>query len=196
MIFFVGAASAHRPWFNLEGSQSPSRPYVLEDIAVSQVVYGGFSEAGRVDYFKMTVPDGFAADLQIVVPDVAACSAFRPAYVIAGPGISTIDELPAGVDFKADIDGWMVVSSEEWGSFFEPFTRTTYATSPRFLELLEGGDYLIAVVEPDGDTGTYGLALGGSENFGGDPRFLERIGPIDDCIPPPVAASPEATPAS
>lgn len=193
--------SAHRPWFNLEGSQNPAEPYVLKDVTVSQVVYGGISEPGRVDYYLLTATEAFAADIQIVVPDVAKCAVFRPSFVIAGPGLDITGPLPKAIKFpeewssNSDI-GWTIVKGDEWGLFFEPFTRSTYATSPRFVETLVGGDYLIAVVEPEGDAGTYGLALGGSERFGGDPDFLSLIGSIDSCEPPTIVASPAATPST
>ena len=199
LLLNPGAANAHRPWFNLNGSQNPEEPYVLEDVAVSQVVYGGFSETGRIDFYRLTVPIGFAADIQIVVPDVAKCDVFRPIILIAGPGINSSEALPAGIELPAEWSskpetGWTIVESEEWGLFFEPFTRSTYATSPRFLESLDGGDYLIAIVEPDGDPGTDGLALGGSERPGGDPDFFDLIVPIDECNPPLVSPLPFASP--
>jgi hypothetical protein len=85
-----------------------------------------------------------------------------------------------------------VIAAETWGSFFEPFTGTSYATGPRWSGEVDAGRYLIAVYEPDGDTGTYGLSLGGSERPGGDPEFMTKVGPFESCEPPDLPASPVA----
>lgn len=191
-MLLIGAmpASAHRPWFNLEGSPDPNAPYVLDDVSVSQVVYGGFATAGRIDYYRLTAPSGFAADIQLVVPAIDACAEFRPTLIISGPGLNSVGAVPATIATPLADAGTVVLTSAEWGVFYEPFTGTTYATSPRFKAALSGGDYLIAVIEPEGDAGTYGLALGGSERFGGDPHFRERIGAIDRCEPPALIGTP------
>lgn len=191
--FLVARVDAHRPWFNLEGSPNVEQPYELTDLDVSQVVYAGLATKGRVDYYRMTVGPGFGADVQLVVPAVEACNAFRPSMVIIGPGLPNDDAVPKGVELprveNGTAMGAVVVDADEWGTFFEPFTQTTYATSERFFRVLDGGDYVIAVIEPDGDAGTYGLALGGSENFGGDPAFLAKIGPVNACQPPELPAA-------
>lgn len=190
MLGLVQSASAHRPWFNLAGTDRPEDAWVLEDIDVSQVVYGQLEQAGRIDYYLLSAPADFVADLQIVVPDVPACASFRPILIVQGPGIEEVGIVPAISGTPVVATPAAVLANETWGTFFEPFTLTTYATSPRFTETLTGGEYLIAVVEPEGDIGTYGLALGGSEEFGGDPDVLSKIIPIVQCQPEVDAASP------
>ena len=194
---------AHRPWFNLSGSPDPNAPYAITDLAVSQVIYGALGAVGRVDFYGFTADPGFTLDLQIVVPAVARCADFRPTLIVWGPGLGDLGPLPPDVATPTSIaspaaddprEGLIAAApAAEWGTFFEPFTRTTYATGPRVERTLTGGDYLAAVMmrDPDDAVGTYGLALGGAERLGGDPAFLTKIAAIERCEPPVL---PAATP--
>lgn len=189
---FVAArpVDAHQPHFNVSGTPDPTHPYVLKHLDISQVVYGTLGKPGRVDFFQMTVPDRFTADVQIVVPAVPACARFRPVLAISGPGLAAaatpvpegtpVSQRPAlATPYAAG--SWTVLQSNHWGTFFEPFTRTTYATGPHLTGKLVSGTYLLAVYDPSNQIGTYGLSLGGSEKPGGDVDFLARIGPINHC---------------
>lgn len=190
----VSGASAHRPWFNPDGSPDPAHAYRIEDLDISQVIYGGFAEAGRIDLYSFEAPADFSADLQVVVPDVPACAAFRPRMTLLGPNLAAA-ELAAAIDLlrSSIATPAATATAAAWGTFYEPFTRTAYATGPAIRETIAGGSYLIVIDEPDGKTGTYGLSLGGSERRGGDPAFLAKIGPILECAPPSLAsASPTA----
>lgn len=197
LALLIGAAlvvarpvDAHQPHFNVNGTPDPTHPYVLKHLDISQVVYGTLGTPGRVDFYQMTVPDGFAADVQIVVPAVPACARFRPVLAVSGRGLAsaatpvpTATPVPNGPALATpNVAGsWSVLQSNHWGTFFEPFTRTTYATGPHLTGKLVGGTYLLAVYDPSNRIGTYGLSLGGSEKPGGDADFLARIGPINHC---------------
>lgn len=197
----IQPVEAHQPHFNADGTPNPAHPYVLRRLDVSQVVYGTLARPGRVDYYQMAVPGGFSADVQIVVPAVSACASFRPVLAIAGPGltggasatpviagtpVAEATPVVAGTPLAIPTGGqqWLVVRQDHWGTFFEPFSRTTYATGPHIKRDLAGGTYLLAVFSPDGHVGTYGLSLGGSEQPGGDPQFRDKIGPINRCEVP------------
>lgn len=186
----VRPVDAHQPHFNVNGTPDPSHPYVLQHLDISQVIYGTLGQPGRFDYYQMTVPDGFTADVQIVVPAVPACARFRPVLAIAGPGLAVAatpvpgaTPVPNGLALATPnaTGSWTVLQSNHWGTFFEPFTRTTYATGPHLTGKLVGGTYLLSVYDPGNQIGTYGLSLGGSEKPGGDADFLARIGPINHC---------------
>lgn len=190
----VSGASAHRPWFNLNGSPDPAHAYRIKDLGISQVIYGGFADAGRIDLYSLEAPADFSADLQVVVPDVPACAAFRPRMTLLGPNLSAT-EIAAAIDrLRSPIaTPAATATADAWGTFYEPFTKTTYATGPAIRKALDGGFYLVAIDEPAGKTGTYGLSLGGSERRGGDPAFLAKIGPILGCTPPSLTSgSPTA----
>lgn len=175
----------------MDGSPDPARPYEIDDLDVSQVVYGALGTPGRADCFRFAAPPGFVTDLHVVVPDVPACAPFRPTLTMIGPGLDPSAPVPAGVAMSivdGAGEGVAVAASDEWGMFYEPFTRTTYATGPRVALPLAGGSYLLAVNDPAGEVGTYGLALGGAERFGGDPTFFLKIGAVEQCeLPAPSA---------
>lgn len=190
----VRPADAHQPHFNVNGTPDPTRPYILKNLDVSQVVYGTLGKPGRIDYYQMTVPDGFVADVQIVVPAVPACAQFRPVLAVSGPGMAAeatpgmaatpmVAATPIATPVASPVaaGNWQVLQLDHWGTFFEPFTRTTYATGPHLTGHLAGGTYLLAVYAPSSRIGTYGLSLGGSEKPGGDADFLARIGAINRC---------------
>ena len=206
-VLLVGAAApagAHQPWFNVEGSPDPERPYRLPTpLAVSQVVYGGLAAPDRIDYYAFTAPAGFALDAYLVVPDTPACARFRPAMVVIGPGLtesertpSTADApLPAGLPSPAAGSGAVVIAGEEWEPFFETYTGTTFLVGPALRQRLAGGDYLVAVFDPAGGTGSYGLSVDGAELPGGDTDVSARFAAWGRCVTHPVpAATPEDAP--
>lgn len=173
--FFLvtGAAptSAHQGWFNIEGSPDPAHPYQLRTpVAISQVVFGGLAGSGQIDYYAFSAPAGLALNVYLVVADAPACSRFHPAFALIGPGLRGAG---AGTPVPASIvppaaDGAIVVAGDRWGTFYESFTETTFLTGPRLGLPLAGGEYMVAVYDPTGGTGTYGLTLGGEEVPGGD----------------------------
>lgn len=183
----VSGASAHRPWFNLGGSPDPAHVYRIKDLDISQVIYGGFADAGRIDLYSFEAPADFAADLQVVVPDIPACAAFRPRMTLLGPNLSAT-EIAAAIDrLRSPIaTPAATATADAWGTFYEPFTKTAYATGPAIRNTIAAGSYLIVIDEPTGTTGTYGLSLGGSERRGDDPAFLAKVGPILKCTPPSI----------
>ena len=167
-----GVTVAHQPWFNLEGSPDSDQPYRLQsEIEVSQVVFADLAAAGRVDYYAFTAPAGFALDLHLVVPDAPACAAFQPAFALIGPGLTgaTGDMAPAATPRPASVptavagSGTTTIAGDEWRQFAH--AGIAYLVGPAFAGRLAGGDYLVAVYDPSGETGAYGLSLGGAERF-------------------------------
>lgn len=194
VTLFSGPASAHQPWFNAEGSPDPSKPYRLPvGIDVSQVIYAGLPDAGRVDYYAFSAPAGAVLNAYLVVAD--ACADFRPAFALFGPGLDPpaaeeTPPLPDGVPTALTADGAVAVDGEEWGTFYEPFTGSTFLTGPRLGTKLAGGDYVMAVYDTSGGSGTYGLTVGLEEIFGGEvAAFATRFGAWERCEPLAGAAA-------
>lgn len=196
-----GVVSAHQPWFNLDGSPDPQDPHVLGDLETSQVVYGGLGEPGRVDWYAFAIEEPWRASFGIVVPEIAPCEEFRPVLVLVGHGDAAASDLPEALrvdgtpvaDQVGMAGGMTVATLEEWGEFYEPYSGVNYATGPDLEVELPAGEYLLAVVEPDGDAGTYGLTLGGAEVRGGDSADAATWGAVLQCEPPPVATpAPDA----
>ncbi len=76
-----------------------------------------------------------------------------------------------------------IVSGAEWGTFFEPFSRTTFVTGPELRTSLDGGVYLIAVFDPTGGAGTYGVSINGAETRGGEPEYDRLFPAWKACAP-------------
>lgn len=174
--------AAHQPWFN-SGSSNPEEPYILRtSLDVSQVIYGGFTGPAQVDFYGFTAEEGTPVDINLVADDDDACADFRPAFVVQGPGIEASESpsapaLPAVVPPPAARDEAAIVHGGEWDEFYERFAGVTFVRGPAFMATLAGGGYLVAVFDPAGGAGVYGLTFGGAEVRGGDPEFFARFGP-------------------
>lgn len=180
LVASTGSASAHQPWFNLDGSPDPDRPFPLQsEIQVSQVTFGQLDGPGRVDYYAFTAPADFALDLHLVVPDAVRCAAFRPAFTLTGPGLKVSPErasatvaTPASVPTTGPGSGTTTITGTEWTPLAH--AGIAYLVGPAFHERLAGGDYLVAVHDPSGATGSYGLSLGGTEEFSMPPSAFAK----------------------
>lgn len=169
LLLLVGAVtqvSAHQPWFNEEGSPDPVRPYRLPSaLEISQVIYGGLATSGAVDYYTFTAPDQFNLSMYLVTADAEACAEFRPVFAVMGPGISgSIDTTlapPLGMPSLAEGSGVTVVGGDQWEVLRDG--QLSFVMGPRLEQQLPGGTYLVAVYDPEGETGVYGLTTNGEE---------------------------------
>lgn len=181
-------ASAHQPWFN-SGSPDPGEPYALRTpLEISQVVYGGFTGPDQVDFYTFTAADDFAIDINLVTDDDASCADFRPAFTLIGPGIEPPESAaaiapPEAAPPPAAGEGAVTIAGGTWESFYERFARVTFVRGPTFTGTLAGGDYVVAVFDPDGGEGVYGLTLGGEEVVGGEADFFTKFVPWTRCQP-------------
>ena len=184
----VTAVVAHQPWFNA-GSPDPGEPYVLRTpLEISQVVYGGFTGPGQVDFYTFTAPAGFSIDINLVTDDDDACAEFRPAFTMIGPGVPATERpvpvpLPEAIPAPNGQEGAVTIHGGDWEPFYERFAGVTFVRGPAFAGPLAGGEYLVAVFDPDGGEGVYGLTLGGGEVIGGESEFLTKFVPWTRCQP-------------
>lgn len=183
----VPPAHAHQPWFN-GGSPDPAKPYAVRTaLEISQVIYGGFTGPDQVDFYAFTAPADFAIGLNLVTDDDAACEAFRPAFTLIGPGVEPADAAvaapPEPVPAPDEGEAAATVSGGIWEPFYERFAGVTFVRGPAYAGTLAGGDYLVAVFDPDGGEGVYGLTFGGDEVIGGDFDFFTKFGPWTRCQP-------------
>lgn len=178
-------ALAHQPWFNT-GTPDLETPYDVQvPITTSQVIFGGFTEADQVDFYRFRAPKDHPLEIRLVVSDDPACAEFQPAFAIVGAGI-TPDTATAEIapdTLPEEFDDARVVSGSEWGTFFEPFSQTTFVTGPELKTTLGGGVYLLAVFNPEGDAGTYGVSINGAETFGGQPEYDRLFPAWKACAP-------------
>jgi hypothetical protein len=193
----ASSAAAHQPWFN-RGTPDHADPYELQtELEISQVVFGGFTAADQIDFYQFTAPAGFALDLHLVVADHEDCRSFKPAFTIIGPGIGTDEgdpeaavELPESVPQPGVDAGIATVHGDEWIPRYEQYSRVTFIIGPSLETPLVGGEYLVAVWDPEGAAGSYGLSFGGEEVRGGQPDFQEQFPAWADCAPQRDATTP------
>jgi hypothetical protein len=182
------AVSAHQPWFN-PGSPDPGEPYALRTpLEISQVVYGGFTGPGQVDFYSFAAPADFRIDINLVTDDDDACDDFRPAFTVIGQGFPASERatpvpIPEDIPAPDPGEGAVTIAGGTWEPFYERFAGVTFVRGPAFTGTLAGGEYLIAVFDPDGGEGVYGLALGGEEVIGGEADFFTKFEPWTRCQP-------------
>lgn len=108
--------------------------------------------------------------------------------VVQGPGIEAGESvsgpaLPDAMPPPAPGNGTATVHGGEWDELYERFAGVPFVRGPAYAATLEEGEYLVAVFDPAGRAGVYGLTLGGAEVRGGDPEFFARFGPWSRCQP-------------
>jgi hypothetical protein len=170
---------AHSPLFNDTGTPTPQSAFIISDIGLSVAILGGLRDANAVDYYRIDVPAGHTLDFGLLVPE--GCGDFRPSMAFFGPDLTgSGGPLPARVVAPP---GTVVIVPEraEWGTFFEPFDPSVYATGPEVRHTAAGGAYYVAVYHPDGETGAYLLSMAGREEFSGDADWRERKAAYDRC---------------
>lgn len=179
-------ASAHQPWFNT-GTPDLAEPFDLPvPITTSQVLFSGFTDADQIDFYRFRAPREHQLEIRLVVADDPACAEFQPAFAIVGPGITpdpTTADLVGVPELPEEFADARIVSGSEWGTFFEPFSRTTFVTGPELGTSLDGGVYLIAVFDPNGGAGTYGVSINGAETRGGEPEYDRLFPAWKACAP-------------
>lgn len=196
LLLTATAALAHQPRYNNQGSPSPDDPFVIETIDVSLAIYGALTPDAVIDYYRIDVPTGHRLNFQVFVPQ--ACSdALRPSIALLGADVEAgFIGLTAVPDFFQPVAGTAVraatLPAEQWGSFFEPFSGTTYFSGPELTHTAQGGTYYVAVFNTDGGTGTYLLSMAGREAFDREMRVQDAD--YEACELPPRARAVAAAP--
>lgn len=189
----VGPVAADEALVNATGSPDADKPYPLPaDFDGPGVVYGGLIEPGRVDYYAFTVAAGTPLNMFVAVPDVRTCADFLPAFALVGPGLPAARAAtpvtappppPAGLTGPGG-SGAMVVAGDDLGTYFEQASGTTFRVGPQLGFALTGGQYLVAVYDPTGGTGTYALVWGGDFVPAAAGGTAAQLTPWQRCTPP------------
>lgn len=178
-LALASPAAAHVPWFN-DGSPDRDEPFRLRsEMEISQIVYAGLTAPDQVDYYAFSAPPRFELQMYLVTSEAPACAEFRPAFALIGPGLNTSPKMATPVALPAELGlvaettpaaggGAVVVAGDTWGTLYERFAGITFVTGPRLELRLAGGEYLVAVFDPAGGAGTYGLTVDGAEEFPDD----------------------------
>jgi hypothetical protein len=162
LLLFVTPAYAHKPIF--EGKNSTyGKPIIIPDHTVSYAVYGDLETKEDIDFVKFRASKGETFFIQMTLPITKSNEEFKPYIALIGKGIIQKDQIP----FKAPEEyGVIVIPPSPPEYFFEKFTQTSYYLAQSIRgEIVEDGDYYIAVYSPDRG-GKYSLAIGEKEEWG------------------------------
>lgn len=164
----IGSAAAHLPIFSDGSAFGPETAIVIDDVAISRVVYHEVTECTRELWIKFSVQADQQVTFQLGIPQIDRLKDFRPALAIVGPGSPAIDlpfEIPAGF-------GGVVLSAPEGAElaeFHEEFTGTdSWIVGDLTIVFPQAGEYYAVAYVPDRQLGKLWVAFGEEEVFGLD----------------------------
>ena len=130
--------------------------------------------------------------MYLVTADAAACAGFRPVFALMGPGISNSSDsavkLPPEIPAVPNGSGVAVIGGDGWEILRDG--QFSFVMGPRLEQQLPGGQYLVAVYDPQGKAGAYGLTLDSEEVVTLPENFWARIERWNRCEPIISAATP------
>jgi hypothetical protein len=178
-LISVTAALAHQPFFEEEDLESDN-PMIVADPTVSTALYATLDRSDDLDYFAFTGKSGVRVLIGMTIPQIAGQEEFAPIVALIGPGLDRgeIPSLPDAVQaLVADGDGVQILRPPtEAGSFYEPFSRTSYwRRQQERVRLPEDGSYRLIVWHEEGMVGRYVLVVGDREIPGGDMLFPIKL---------------------
>jgi len=157
---------AHRPIFGEKAATDPNTAVLITQPAISQVIYRKVTKESKQVWLAFDVKEGFELFMQIGVPVLDHLKGFRPAMLVAGPGLPKGDfqvELPNEIgakDFPTD-------SIKEPRFFHEHFTGTdSWILRSQTVVLPKSGRYYVVAYVPSGQNGKLWLSVGRKEAFG------------------------------
>jgi hypothetical protein len=169
IIGLLSMALAHQPYWN-EGSPTPEEAFIIANVSVSKALFGNL-QAGEVDYYKLTVPNGFTVDSSLFVGE-GCKESFNPQLYLLAPGQADAlaFEAPDGYSALLGEGDWQPFSTHGLVGREGPAIRKTLASSTYYF-----------VVQANDEGGFYLLSLGGSEAFGGGAGGREAIPRFNAC---------------
>ncbi len=156
-------AGAHQPRFG--DYYAIDEAYPVADPAVSIVVYKEVTCDSPQLWLALDPPDGFAAYVQLGVPQIDRLADYRPSLAVIAPGLPAPTEplpfaLPEGT-------GVVVLPAADTPTpFDEPFTQTSsWIWVEQTVELPQGGPAWLVAWDPSRRTGKLWVPTGTVEDF-------------------------------
>lgn len=166
VLITAGPARAHDPLFLGEDQTTPETGPLLPDGTISFALYGEIGGDGDSRGLQVAFEDGDGLFVELLVPDGPPENllgdADLPTATITGPDGSE-----------------RVIGAPVRGSFFEPFTATSYLRLGSITDVAVGGIYDIVItgVAP----ARFTLAVGTRETFGTPvERVEDRVSSFED----------------
>jgi len=164
-VVFSLAAWGHKP-LSIDAGPYPDPAHALpvEEIDVSQVVYGELTAAAPTLWLSLEGKAGDPLHLSLGVPVIDRLRAFRPALALVGPGLPAASvpfAVPEGL-------GVSILTPDSEPAFFpEPFTGTdSWILRDADLPLPVTGRYYVVAYSPIQEAGKLWVAIGTREAFG------------------------------
>jgi hypothetical protein len=180
VMFGPHTAFAHQPFFE-DADSTPTRPFRINDPAISLALYATLDSGTDVDYFSFNARRNQRIPLSIVIPQIEGQDAFASMMAVVGAGLPTITAtLPITMAITAfakneKVGALVVAAPAKAGTFYEPFSGDYYWTRQDFMFTPpQDGRYMIVVWDAQGCVGRYTLSVGGKEVRGGDPNYRAK----------------------
>jgi hypothetical protein len=173
VLFNSSSTKAHRP-LNTEESGTRANPIFVSDHKISWAAYNSLGSNKDVDYYQFEAEKGDKIYASIVIPVIDRLENFNPEFALIGPGL---DNDYAGLD-QSEIEDRLEIKAAEGvivkkytdqrtGTFFEPFTQTTYwEKQEATINAPAQGKYYLAVFSNQNSQGKYVLSIGRKEKWG------------------------------
>jgi len=165
-MIFCSVAQAHRPIFSEKAATDPNTAVLIKQPAISQVIYREITEESKHVWLAFDANEGFELFIQIGVPVLDRLKKFRPAMLVAGPGLpegKVKFELPEGAGSK----NFTTDSVNDPRFFHEHFTGTdSWILRSETVVLPKSGMYYVVAYVPSRQNGKLWLSVGKKESFG------------------------------
>ncbi len=170
---------AHVPIFPDGSGTGPDSAVQIDDVTISQVVYGELTTASPQLWLTFSTSERMLK-LQLGIPKLDRLAEFRPALAVLGPGLPDMTlpfSTPAGLGgvlFTSD-----AVDAPE--SFHEPFTGTdSWILKEVSLALPQAGQYYIVAFAPGEQVDKLWVSVGERERFTAEdlanlPDLVQRV---------------------
>lgn len=152
---------AHVPSFPEENT-TPETAIDVPNPVKSRVFYDSL-HGGQAKYYRLTVPAGERLYVETFTP---RRDGLTPSIVVMSPGIETRDSVPDGVTVPDGMGALVVEGTRPEHARYELFTPSAnYHTATFEADVLRERSYLIAIYEPDNQSGPVGVTIGYEEEF-------------------------------
>ncbi|MGM0445627.1 MAG: hypothetical protein ACQEQH_04400 [Bacillota bacterium] len=173
VIFKNFTAKAHRP-LNTKGEGTRINPIIVPDHKISWAAYNNLNSSEDVDYYQFEADKGDKIYASILIPVIDGLEDFNPEFALIGPDLDSDygglkqNEIEERLEIREG-EGVIVkkYSGQRSGTFFEPFTQTTYwEKQEATITALSQGKYYLAVFSNQNIQGKYVLSIGRKEKWG------------------------------
>lgn len=165
VLLTATSAGAHRPDFGAGAYADPATAYVIENPAVSIVLYRQVTCERPELWMRFDGQAGMELYVQLLVPAIERLEGYRPTLAVVGPGFP---RTRPGIDLPAGAGAVVFpTASVQPEVFDEPFTGTRdWILMEDTLQIPETGTYYVVAWDPRGATGKLAVAVGTREEFG------------------------------